>query len=562
MTLLRILKIWRVLAKHRLDRAFSDQIPGQMSGLRLLRWLFVLCSISRRTFKSMLSRTGSETPAVSVRLALEELGPVFIKFGQILSTRRDLFSEALSDELQKLQDQVPPFDTEEAIAVIEASLGNQRQLADVFASFDATPLASASVAQIHTARLATTGDEVVVKVIRPGIERAIRTDVAVMYFCARWLERLSQDARRLHPIAVVKDYEATILGELNLQLEAANTIRLRANWRDSGKLYVPRIYTEYSSRDVMVMERIYGVTATNLKALNAHHTDMKKLAHLGVEIFFSQVFEDNFFHADMHPGNVFVDITDPDSPTYIALDCAIIGSLTETDKSYLARNLLAFFHQDYDQVAQLHIKSGWVPADTNEQEFAAVIRSVCEPIFQKPIKEISFGKVLLSLFQAARQFNMEVQPQLVLLQKTLINIEGMGRQIYPDLDLWETAAPFMEHWMKQRVGLQGLIRKISESAPRWLEQLPEIPDLAYNTMLELRQLSAQSHSQAETLHQIKQALSIQARRRKYQRLGGLTMVAAIFAILIPMSGSADPVSSLLPGGLLGTLGIYWMYIHS
>ncbi len=548
MTVLRILRIIHVLAKHRLDRNLPDRSQSPL--LSILLWLIKWFPMPRVT----------NTAAVSVRLALEELGPVFVKFGQILSTRRDLFSQELSDELQKLQAQVPPFDSAEAIKVVETSL--DAPLGEIFSSFDEVPLAAASVAQVHTAHLIATGDEVVVKIIRPGVDRAIHLDVKVMYFFARWLERLSQEARRLHLVTVVSDYEATILGELNLLLEAANTIQLGDNWRHSGKLYVPRVYQEYSSKDVMVMERIYGVTATDMKTLNARQTNMKKLAHLGVEIFFSQVFEDNFFHADMHPGNVFVDTSDPENPTYIALDCAIIGSLTENDKNYLARNLIAFFQQDYDEVARLHLMSGWVPEDTDVKEFAAVIRNVCEPVFQKPIKEISFGNVLLSLFQAARQFEMEVQPQLILLQKTLINIEGMGRQMYPDLDLWETAAPFMEHWMNQRIGIQGFIRKINEHAPKWLDWLPELPDIAYNTLMEIKQLSEQNRAQAVTLTRVREALEIQARHRKFQRLGGIALIAAIISIFIPLTGYAAQINLLIPGSLLGTLGIYWMYIHS
>ena len=552
MTVLRILKIIHVLAKHRLDRNLPSR--SQTPLLSVLLWLIRWFPMPRVT----------NTAAVSVRLALEELGPVFVKFGQILSTRRDLFSQELSDELQKLQAQVPPFDSNEALKVVEASLDTSMKA--VFSSFDEVPLAAASVAQVHSAHLASTGAEVVVKIIRPHIDRAIHLDVKVMYFFARWLERLSQEARRMHLVTIVSDYEATILGELNLILEATNTIRLGDNWRDSGKLYVPKVYPEYSSENVMVMERIYGVTATDMKTLNARQTNMKKLAHLGVEIFFSQVFEDNFFHADMHPGNVFVDISDPQNPTYIALDCAIIGSLTEQDKNYLARNLIAFFEQDYDEVARLHLMSGWVPRTANEQEFAAVIREVCEPIFQKPIKEISLGSLLLSLFQAARQFEMEVQPQLILLQKTLINIEGMGRQMYPDLNLWETAAPFMEKWMHQRVGIQGFIRKLNEQAPRWLEQLPELPELAYNALQEIKQLSEQNRTQALTLARVREALDLQARQRKFQRLGGITFIAAIFSMLfsmtMPLVAEALPIDPLIPGSLLGTLGIYWMYIHS
>ena len=312
----------------------------------------------------------------------------------------------------------------------------------------------------------------------------------------------------------------------------------------------------------MEMERLYGDTATHLEELRAKNVDLKKLAYLGVEIFFTQVFEDNFFHADMHPGNVFVDASDPGNPTYIALDCAIIGSLTENDKNYLARNLLAFFHRDYDEVARLHVKSGWVPRDTDVNEFSGVIRRVCDPFFQKPIKDISFGTVLLELFDTARQFNMKVQPQLVLLQKTLIIIEGMGRQIYPDLDLWETAAPFMERWMKDRIGLAGLIRRISENAPRWLDQLPEIPDLAYNTMIEIRDMAEQNRAQSETLIEVREALRAQSRRSRYQRLGGLAIIGALFSMLVPISGYAADIDPIIPGSLLGTLGIYWMYIHS
>lgn len=547
MTFFRIITIFFVLAKHRLDRNLPPNPPLAARLLLLLLRLFP---------------TPKASGAVSVRLALEELGPIFIKFGQVLSTRKDLFSEELSNELQKLQDQVPPFDPEKAKEIIEISLG--RKIEDAFSRFDDEPLASASVAQIHSASLITSqGDvEVVVKVIRPKVDRAIRRDLKVMYFTARLLERLWDEGKRLHPVEIVADYDRTIMGELNLALETANTLKLRENWDLSGKLYVPEVYPDFCSKDVMVMERIYGVTATDLATLKANNTNLKKLAHLGVEIFFTQVFEDNFFHADMHPGNVFVDISDPENPTYIALDCAIIGSLTENDKQYLAKNLLAFFHRDYMEVARLHIQSGWVPADTNQNEFAAVIRSVCDPFFQKPIKEISFGKVLLSLFQTARQFNMEIQPQLVLLQKTLINIEGMGRQIYPDLDLWETAAPFMERWMANRMGIQGLIKRISDNAPRWLEQLPELPDLAYNTMTQIKQLGETNREQSETIREVRDALHAQAKRTRYQRLGGAALIAAIFSMLFPLAGYATEINPIIPGSLLGTLGIYWMYLHS
>lgn len=548
MNFLRIMRILWTFARLRLDRNIPiDARKGPAAAFLWIPGLF-----------PEPKSTGPE----SVRLALEELGPIFIKFGQILSTRKDLFSDEMSLELQKLQDQVPPFEGSTAVRIIESEIGGP--IPSFFTSFDSVPLASASLAQVHTASMTIGTDEkeVVVKVIRPGIQKVIERDIKLMYFCAGLLEKFWPDARRLHPVAIVKDYETTIINELDLKLEADNSRRLRDNWSNSGKLFVPEVYEHCSTSRIMVMERIYGVTATDLPTLRDKNVDLKKLAHLGVEIFFSQVFEDNFFHADMHPGNVFVDVTDPDNPTYIALDCAIMGSLTEKDKDYLARNLLAFFHRDYEEVARLHVKSGWVPFDTDISEFSEVIRRVCDPIFQKAIKDISFGTVLLELFDTARKFNMEVQPQLVLLQKTLINIEGMGRQIYPDLDLWETAAPFMERWMKDRIGIAGLIRRISENAPRWLDQLPEIPDLAYDAMVEIRDLSAQNRAQTATLAEVRQALQEQARRAKYQRLGGLALIGALLSLVAPASGYAANIDPIIPGSVLGTLGIYWMYIHS
>ncbi len=547
MTLLRAVGILLILARFRLDR----NIPEEARSWWLSTLLYPLRAIRH-----------DENQAVSARLALEKLGPIFIKFGQLLSTRQDLFSEDMSRELEKLQDQVPPFDSAEAKAIIESDIGSPVE--QIFENFGADPMASASVAQVHPATLKTEHGprEVVVKVIRPGIDAVIRRDIKLMYLGARLLQRFWSDAKRLHPVAIVRDYERTILGELDLSLEAANSRQLRDNWYGSGKLYVPVVYEELSSSRVMVMERIYGITATDLDSLKARDTDLKKLAHLGVEIFFTQVFEDNFFHADMHPGNVFVDITDPDEPTYIALDCAIIGSLTENDKNYLAKNLLAFFRRDYDEVARLHVQSGWVPATTDVDEFSRVIRLVVDPFFQKPIKDISFGNVLLQLFQTARQFDMEVQPQLVLLQKTLINIEGMGRQIYPDLDLWETAAPFMESWMNERIGIAGFIRRVTENAPRWLDQLPDIPDLAFNTMVEIRELTAQNRHQAETLNEVRQALESQAHRSRYQKLGGIALIGGILSMLLPATGYTAVVDPVISGSVLGSLGVYWLYIHS
>jgi len=545
MRVFRLLGIFFIVARHRLDRL----LPADFTVPLWPRMVLALLRLAPRPRASA---------AISFRKTFEDLGPIFIKFGQILSTRRDLFSEETASELQKLQDRVPPFDFAIARQIVEDALG--APIDEIFAHFDDNPLASASLAQVHAAVLKT-GEEVVVKIIRPRIAKRIQKDLKVMYMVADLLERVWIDGRRLHPVEVVEDYERTIMNELNLQLEAANQTQLRTNWLYSGKLYVPKVYWDYTHQNVMVMERIYGITGANIPAMQDSNVNMKKLAHLGVEIFFTQVFDDNFFHADMHPGNVFIDVTDPENPTYIALDCAIIGSLTEEDKTYLARNLVAFFRRDYYEVARLHVESAWVPADTDIREFESVIRSVCEPVFQKPIKEISFGRVLVSLFQTARRFNMEVQPQLVLLQKTLLNIEGMGRQIYPDLDLWETAAPFMERWMSQRVGLQGLFRRLGKSAPRFVESLPELPDAALEALTEIRQLGKNNREQIRILRQLNEQLKSQARERRFTRMGGVALVAALAAAIIPLTGYAATTEIVIGSSVLGSLGVYWMFIR-
>ncbi|MBQ76432.1 MAG: ubiquinone biosynthesis regulatory protein kinase UbiB [Gammaproteobacteria bacterium] len=546
MRLLRIARILRVSLRHRVDLLLPDN-------LNLPLWARILMK------PLMLLPRPKASEGVCLRLTFEELGPVFVKFGQILSTRKDLFSDDMSLELEKLQEQVPPFDSRIAIEIIEQSIGEK--IPAVFSSFSETPLASASVAQVHLATLHS-GEEVVVKVIRPGVEKTIKQDLDIMFFLAKLVEQIWRDGKRLHPVEIVKDYEQTILNELNLQLEASNTTRLSQLWEHTDKLYVPEIYWDYTSQNVMVMERIHGVRASDIETLKANKVNLRKLSHLGVEIFFTQVFVDNFFHADMHPGNVFVDISDPENPNYIALDCAIIGSLTETDKDYLAKNLIAFFNQDYHEVARLHVASGWVPKGTDVFEFEAVIRAVCEPIFQKPIKDISFGKLIVSLFQTARQFDMEVQPQLVLLQKTLLNVEGLGRQIYDELDLWETAAPLMERWMSQRVGFRAILKSISEKAPHWLNQLPEVPDLAFSALTELKDLGDNTRQQTNTLLRLEQEITRQSRQNRYQRIGGFALIAAIFSTMIPLSGYASGNEMLLGTSILGSLGVYWMYIHA
>ncbi|KPC24699.1 putative protein kinase UbiB [Pseudomonas syringae pv. cilantro] len=453
----RLFRIQRVVIRYRLDDLlFALPLPWWMLAVRFVlpwRWL------PRR--KSELSR------GVRFRLALQDLGPIFIKFGQLLSTRRDLLPEDIADELMLLQDRVPPFDQQLAIKLIEEQLG--ARICDVFSRFDETPLASASVAQVHAACLKT-GEEVVVKVVRPGLKPIIGQDMAWLFILARIAERVSADARLLHPVQVVMDYEKTIYDELDLLREAANSSQLRRNFEGSDLLYVPQVYWDWCRPKVLVMERIYGLQVTDMAGLADQRTDMKMLAERGVEIFFTQIFRDSFFHADMHPGNIFVSTVNPWSPKYIAIDCGIVGSLTPEDQDYLARNLFAFFKRDYRRVAQLHIDSGWVPAETKLNEFEAAIRTVCEPIFEKPLKDISFGQVLMRLFQTARRFNMEVQPQLVLLQKTLLNIEGLGRQLYPELDLWSTAQPYLERWMRERVSPKTLLGNLQSQ----VEQLPHI----------------------------------------------------------------------------------------
>ena len=415
-----------------------------------------------------------------LRLALQELGPVWIKFGQMMSTRRDLFPPHIADQLTLLQDQVAPFDGQLAKRDMEKALGGS--LDNWFADFDIEPLASASIAQVHTAKLKESGREIVLKVIRPDIRPVIDADLKLMHRMARIVAKSLPEARRLKPVEVVHEYEKTLLDELDLRRESANAIQLRRNFEGSEELYVPEVIPDLSSETLMVSERIYGIQVSDIETLNANGTNMKLLAERGVTVFFTQVFRDSFFHADMHPGNVFVNPENPDNPQWIGLDCGIVGTLSREDKRYLAENLLAFFNRDYRKVAELHVDSGWVPRDTNVNDFEFAIRMVCEPIFAKPLGEISFGHVLLNLFNTARRFNMEVQPQLVLLQKTLLYVEGLGRQLYPQLDLWATAKPFLETWMMNQVGPQAVIHAVKERAPFWAEKLPELPELLYDSL--------------------------------------------------------------------------------
>ncbi|WP_415886277.1 ubiquinone biosynthesis regulatory protein kinase UbiB [Neptuniibacter sp. QD37_6] len=530
----RILKIVQVFARYRLDTLFLGlALPWYM---RCLFWL-----LPWRLFIP-----AKQTQAVRVRLALEALGPVFVKFGQMLSTRRDLLPDDLAEELKKLQDRVPPFSGPQAQGLIEKAL--EKPVSELFAEFEVDPMASASVAQVHKATMLD-GSEVVVKVIRPGIGKTIRKDVDLLFSLARLVHVVWEEGRRLRPVEVVAEYEQTIFDELDLRKEAANGSQLRRNFENSDILYIPEIYWDYTRSNVLVMERIHGIPVAEVDQLNEQNTDMKALAERGVEIFFTQVFRDSFFHADMHPGNIFVSRNNPSSPQYIAVDFGIIGSLTPEDQSYLARNFLAFFKRDYRMVAQLHVDSGWVPADTNVDAFETAIRSVCEPIFEKPLKDISFGQVLLGLFQTARRFNMEVQPQLVLLQKTLLNIEGLGRQLYPDLDLWETGKPFLENWMKERMGPKGVFRSIKQQAPDWLEKMPHMPQLIFDSLSQIRNLDSARQRDIRAYQQAKEALESKASTRR--NLGLLLIVGAI-AVANPdvMEWLCDlPPSSWILAGL-------------
>ncbi len=459
-TVLRLISIQRVLLRYGLDEI--------VTATHLFRPL--------RYFSPGWWRRDShkESLGARVRMALIELGPIFVKFGQSLSTRPDLLPRDVAVELAQLQDRVPPFPSDEALAIVEGAYG--KPVGEIFASFGSEPLAAASIAQVHTATLKD-GQEVIVKVLRPGVKKRIERDMAVLYAMAGLAERFWSEGKRLHPLDVIAEYEKTTLDELDLLREAANAAQLRRNFEGSTQLYVPEVHWDYCRKNVLVMERIYGVPIADMETLKARGTNFKRLADHGVELFFTQVFQHNFFHADMHPGNIFVDVTTPEFPRYIAVDFGIVGTLSTRDQYYLAENFLAFFNRDYYRVAKLHLDSGWVPPETRLDELESAFRTVCEPIFAKPLEEISFGQLLVRLFQTARRFNMEVQPQLILLQKTLLHIEGLGRHLYPQLDLWETGKPILERWMRDRLSGANVLAKLRQQLPDLNETLQDVPQL-------------------------------------------------------------------------------------
>jgi len=534
MKLFRIIEINRILVKHGLD-----EIILATHFFRPISFIFYFLP-----WNLFLSHTAPR--GVRIRRALEDLGPIFVKFGQILSTRQDLLPEDIAKELALLQDQVPPFSGKLAREIVEKSYG--KSVTEVFSMFDETPLASASIAQVHAARLLD-GTEVIVKVVRPGIRKAISRDIGLLYFIAELAQRYLREGKRLRPLEVVADYEQTIMDELDMAREAANASQLRRNFSNNSMFYVPEIHWPYITKEVLVMERISGIPVSNIDELRAQNIDLKALSELGVEIFFTQVFKHNFFHADMHPGNIFV------SPEggYIAIDFGIMGSLNVEDQRYLAENFIAFFKRDYHRVAELHVESGWVPKETRVSDFESAIRTVCEPIFERPLKDISFGHLLIRLFQTARRFNMEVQPQLVLLQKTLLNIEGLGRQLYPDLDLWTTAKPFLERWADEQYGVRALVKSFARNAPAWVEKMPEMPGLLHEY------LQAQNSNELTTQQKVTELQNMQyeirsANRRTFKAITASSLIVSAALIYALDNGSMmtlgnAPLLTYISGGL-------------
>ena len=534
-TMLRLIRIQRVLVKYSLD-----DIIKETHLLRPLRFLFYLAP--RR-------RDRSAPVGERIRLALEELGPIFVKFGQAISTRRDLLPPDIADELAKLQDAVPPFPVAEALEILNAAY--ERDVNEVFKRFDSEPLAAASIAQVHTAKLHD-DTEVIVKILRPGVEEQIERDLAVLRLIAGLADRYWEHGKRLRPLEIVDEYEHTIIDELDLMREAANSAQLKRNFEDSDMLYVPEIYWDYCRPEAMVQERIYGTPISDMESLRAAGANIQVLAENGVEIFFTQVFRHNFFHADMHPGNIFVLTEDPEHPKYAAVDFGIVGTLSPEDQRYLAENFLAFFDRNYFRIAKLHLDSGWVPPDTRVDQLEAAVRTVCEPIFNKPLAEISFAQVLMRLFKVAQRFDVEVQPQLILLHKTLFNIEGLGRQLYPQLDLWKTAHPVLKRWMDEQVGGRALLQDVRENLPQLRDAMRELPAI-------LRQLGEQASEgqirfdmQSPELGKIQRQLDEQRRQRYWLTAAATGVIAGALVLTL----GAIPVlgwSLLAAGGIAGII---------
>ena len=531
----RLIAIQRVLVRHGLD--------GFVRATHLYRPLRFLFFLSPWTW---FQRSRGASNAERLRLALEELGPIFVKFGQAVSTRRDLLPPDIADELAKLQDRVPPFPGAEARAAIEASLG--RAVGELFAAFDEQPLAAASIAQVHVARLKD-GREAVVKVLRPGMRAQIGRDLEVLYTLAGLAERWSDIARRLKATEVVREYEKTILDELDLMREAANASQLRRNFTGSALLYVPEVHWDLCRADVMVMERIRGVPIGELAELRHRGVDFRRLAENGVEIFFTQVFHHNFFHADMHPGNIFVLAEDPAQPRYAAVDFGIVGTLDRRDQRYLAENFLAVFDRDYRRVAELHLESGWVPPGARVDEMESAIRTICEPIFDKPLMQISFGTVLLRLFEALRRFDGQIQPQLILLQKTLLNVEGLGRQLYPELDIWKTAGPILREWMRQRLRARTVLRELRRGLPDVIEVGKALPALAKRLVEGAQDRDYHLPIDTRAIDALRVEIVAGDRRRDRLLLGGLLVLTGVLWLGLDLPFDWIGWVALATGGL-------------
>ena len=546
---LRLLTISWVLMRHGLD------------DIILATHLFRPLRFARLLLPWLWLKRDTATRGLRIRRSLEDLGPIFVKFGQILSTRKDLLPEDIAIELCKLQDQVPPFADKLALNILEAAY--QQPAHDVFAEFSPTPFASASIAQVHAAKLYS-GEEVVVKILRPGIMPIIKRDVAILYSIARKIERYWSLGKKLRPVEIVAEYEKTIINELNLMREAANAAQLKNNFKDSNLLYVPEVHWDYTRQNVMVMERIHGIPVSHTDTLRQHDIDFKQLAEHGVEIFFTQVFRDSFFHADMHPGNIFVAANSQQHPAqskgqYIAVDFGIMGTLTKNDQRYLAENFLAFFNHDYRRVAELHIDSGWVGNDTRIEEFEAAIRTVCEPVFNKPLKEISFAQVLIGLFNTAREFDITVQPQLVLLQKTLLNIEGLGRQLYPDLDLWQTAKPFLENWMRSQIGPKAMFKQFKDALPLWLEQMPQLPGLFHDVLARAKDGKLTMQISKQQMDEIKKEMRRNNQRTFIAIIGSSLLIGA--SVIFALDGFSKFMIEDIPLATwaLGSIGVILLF---
>ncbi|MDA0680437.1 MAG: ubiquinone biosynthesis regulatory protein kinase UbiB [Proteobacteria bacterium] len=529
-TLLRLISIQRVLVRHGLD-----EIITSAHILRPLRFLFYLFPRAKDV---------SEPLGMRIKMALIELGPIFVKFGQAVSTRRDLLPPDIADELAQLQDRVPPFPADEAIAILDKAYG--KSVNEVFARFDDVPFAAASIAQVHTAALQD-GTEVIVKLMRPGVRALIERDLEMLFAVAGLADKYWAASKRLRPLEIVAEYEKTIIDELDLAREGANTAQLKRNFEGSDLLYVPEVYWDYCRPEVLVQERIYGISISDMDALRKSGANIQVLAENGVEIFFTQVFRHNFFHADMHPGNIFVIVEDPERPKYAAVDFGIVGTLSPSDQKYLAGNFLAFFDRDYHRIAKLHLESGWVPAGTRIDELESAVRSVCEPIFNKPLSEISFAQVMIRLFETARRFDMEIQPQLILLQKTLFNIEGLGRELYPQLDLWKTAHPILRQWMSEQLGPRAAFDRLREDLPHIRDALRELPGVVKYLSAQIANDDLKFNLHAPELNEIREQLKSQQKQQFALAIG---ISAIVSGTLVVLSGDSE-----LPGWLLVGAGV-------